>query len=352
MKRDTGIGSAREEWPLVSVIVAAFNAEKSIEAACRSALAQTYPALEVIVVDDGSTDTTAQLVAALALEDARLHLIRQPNLGVAAARNRAIQAAQGEFLAPLDADDLWDARKLALQVQRFEESVPATALVYCGWVWIDEDDYILDRSPHWCIEGRILARLTEVNVTGSASVPLFRRSVVERLGGYRTDLRASGCQGCEDWDLALRVAEVHAVAVVAAVLVGYRRSAGGMSTQSATMWRSRAAVVAALAVRQPSIPVDSLVRSRHQFALHLAGMQFWSGNLFEACRWGMHARSARLLAPVLPRVAWMFIRMLAGKPAAAARLDTSRPFDGQAPTRAAIPYDRIYARRWRKTRIE
>src|SRR5260221_10892272 len=89
-------GPGDDPPPLVSVVIGVFNGTAHIEEACRSALNQTYRSLEVIVVDDGSTDETGQIVERLASLDPRVRLIRQPNLGVAAARNRAMAAASGE----------------------------------------------------------------------------------------------------------------------------------------------------------------------------------------------------------------------------------------------------------------
>lgn len=334
--------------PLVSVIVAAFNAESTIEETCRSALAQTYASLEVLVIDDGSTDATASLVAALAVTDPRLRLIRQENMGVAAARNRGIAAARGDFLAPLDADDLWAPGKIAAQVLRMMQAGPATALVYCWWAWIDADNCVMDRSPRWNIEGRALQRLIEINFTGSASVPLFRRSVVVELGGYRPQLRDEGCQGCEDWDLALRVAERHQVAAVPAVLVGYRRRAGSMSTHADEMWRSRAAVVRDMAVRNPSISAAMLRRSQGQFALHVAGVAFWCGDHLGACLWGLRTRPAALGVAVLPHIAMLLLQHGFRRRSVSARLvaDNDR-FDRCCPPEPLIPYDRILTRHWR-----
>lgn len=334
--------------PLVSVIVAAFNAESTIEETCRSALAQTYASLEVLVVDDGSTDATASLVAGLAATDPRLRLIQQDNLGVAAARNRGIAAARGDFLAPLDADDLWAPGKIAAQVLRLMQAGPETALVYCWWAWIDAENRVIDRSPRWDIEGRVLQRLVEINVTGSASVPLFRRSVVVDLGGYRTQLRDDGCQGCEDWDLALRVAERYPVAVVPAVLVGYRRRADSMSTHGDTMWRSRAAVVRAVAARNPSISAAMLRRSQGQFALHVAGVAFWCGDYLGACRWGLRTRPPGLGIAVLPYIAKLLLLHGFRRRSVNTRLvaDNDR-FDRCCPPQPLIPYDRIHTRHWR-----
>lgn len=333
---------------LVSVVIGAYNAERFIGDTCRSALAQSYAPLEVIVVDDGSTDGTAAVVDALAATEPRLHLIRQPNLGVAAARNAAIAYSAGEFIAPLDADDIWDPTKIARQVARLEQAGVNAGMAYCGWAWMDEDGRVLDRSPHWTVEGDVLHQLVEVNFTGSASVPLFRRACLEAVGGYDGSLRDRDRQGCEDWDVALRVAERWAIVVVPAVLVGYRRRRDSMSAACATMWRSREAVMQALATRHPSVPADVLARSRDQFALHLAGIAFWSGQFVDACRWALRARSVPLLATVAPHVARLLTRGLFGHAPPRERIVPGEAgIDALPLPRPLIPYDRIYERRWR-----
>jgi glycosyltransferase involved in cell wall biosynthesis len=331
---------------LVSVIVAAYNAEAHLEQACRSALSQTHRALELIVVDDGSTDSTVAIVKRLAAADARVRLISQPNGGVAAARNAGIAAARGTFIAPLDADDLWDATKIARQLQRFDECGPRTGAVYAWWVWIDADGRTIDRSPRWQVEGRVLDRLMEVNFTGCASVPLFRRSTLDDVGGYDASLRARNSQGCEDWDLVLRVAERYDVAAVPAVLVGYRRHDGSMSTSTDTMWRSHVAVTDAVASRQP-IPRDVMRRSRGQFALHLAGVAFWSGDYVRAVRWGLCARPFGLIAAVAPHVVRLLAQRVFRVGAAPGPVwpDDQGNADRALPE-PLIPYDRIYAAHW------
>jgi glycosyltransferase involved in cell wall biosynthesis len=332
---------------LVSVIVAAYNAAEYLEATCRSALSQTYAPLEVIVVDDGSTDGTAAIVERLASADPRVKLIRQRNLGVAAARNAAIAAARGEFIAPLDADDLWESRKVERQVQRLRECGPEAAMAYCWWVWIDERDRFLDRSPGWSIEGRVLDQLVEVNFTGNASVPLFRRTCLDEVGGYSVDLRRRNSQGCEDWDLAIKVAERYDVAVVPAVLVGYRRRSDGMSTACDTMWRSHARVLEALLERQPGMSRRAVQQSRGQFALHLAGVAFWSRRYGEAIRWGLRARPFTHTLRIAPHVMRAMGRRMLGR-LAEAPAGSSRLFEDSALAAPLIPYDNIYGRRWRR----
>src|SRR4051812_12704913 len=101
---------------LTSVIIPIYNAEQYIAETLLSALAQTHRNIEIIVVDDGSTDGSAAVVKLIAASDARVRLISQPNRGVAHARNCAIAEAQGEFIAPLDADDLWHPKKIERQI--------------------------------------------------------------------------------------------------------------------------------------------------------------------------------------------------------------------------------------------
>lgn len=341
--------SPESRTPLVSVVIAAFNASAHIESTCRSVLEQTYPALELIVVDDGSTDETADIIHALAASDDRITLIRQQNLGVAAARNRAIAASSGEFIAPLDADDLWSRTKIEQQVGQLRSCGPGTGMAYCWWAWIDANDSVIDRSPRWQIEGAVLDRLVEVNFTGSTSVPLYRRRAIDEVGGYNVNLRAQGCGGCEDWDLALRVAERYEVTVVPAILVAYRCRDGGMSSQYETMFRSHGQVVAGLLMRGATISSRAFRRSHDQFALYLAGVAFRSGDFLEACRWGLRARSLTLGFSVLPHVTRIVARRVLGRGLSKATVFSARDHfvDTDCPE-PLLPYDRIYAREWRQ----
>jgi len=129
--------------PLVSVLIPAHNAHRFLECALGSVQNQTYTNVEILVVDDGSDDGTADLVRTLAADDPRIQLFRQSNQGVAAARNRALAEAQGPYVAPLDADDIWFPRKLEWQVARMQETGPATGLVYAWWAGLGEDGTIV-----------------------------------------------------------------------------------------------------------------------------------------------------------------------------------------------------------------
>ncbi len=298
------------DHPLVSVILPVYNASEYVGMAIESVLNQTYGSLEIIVVDDGSTDDTLAVLRRYAAEDHRIQIVMQKHAGVARARNHAIELARGEFIAPLDSDDLWQPRKLERQVQRMREAGNSTGCVYAWWVWIDQSNAVLDCSPAWNIEGSIFQDLLQINFMGNASVPLFNRQRVIDAGGYNEQLAACNAGGCEDWDLALRVAERALVAVVPEVLVGYRRHAGSMSTACNTMRRSHQQMMREMKHLRPATPNRILRRSDQQFALYLSSLCFWTGDRIGAIRWGLQAgiRLPLAIAPYIARMLFFRLR--------------------------------------------
>ena len=271
--------------PRISIIVPAHDAADTIEETLASALAQTERDLEVVVVDDGSRDETAAIVERIAQRDQRVRLLRQQRSGVAAARNAALAASDAEFVAPLDADDLWAPAKLAQQRERFARASRRVGLVY-GWsTVVDEASRPILRAPAWRAEGYVLPMLATFHFLGSASCPLIPRRVLEEVGGYDTSLRAEGAQGCEDWDLALRIADRYEFALAPAYLVGYRRRAGSMSSDDTAMWRSYQRVMARVATSHPELPAELWRWSSSQFQLYLAGLSVERGDTRRALRW-------------------------------------------------------------------
>jgi glycosyltransferase involved in cell wall biosynthesis len=338
---------------LVSVVIPVYNGEAHIAAALDSALLQTHPHLEVIVVDDGSTDGTCDIVESRRAGDGRVRLVRQENAGVAAARNRGIAEARGEFVAPLDADDLWEPTKIERQVARMLESGDKTGIVYCWWVLIDADGGVLDSSPRWRVEGRVADALLQVNFAGNASVALFRRRHLLDVGGYDTSLRARDAQGFEDWDLALKVAERSRVAVVPAPLVAYRRQETGMSARTDRMWRSYELVIEGVRARRPDVNGAVLRRSRRQFALYIAGVSFWSRNYARAIAWGVRVMWSTTGLQALPYIAAMLVRRWTRPRSSTRRVVAAGTRFATWPLEPTlIPYDRIYERQFARLPID
>src|SRR5262245_50863701 len=128
----------------VTVVIPCFNCELYLEEAIESALAQTYPKLRIVVIDDGSNDGSPQILHRFS---DRIRVIRQENRGLAAARNRGIDETNGAYLAFLDADDRWHPRKVATQVSYLQDH-PDLALVFCDREWIDSRGHRITAPPH------------------------------------------------------------------------------------------------------------------------------------------------------------------------------------------------------------
>jgi glycosyltransferase involved in cell wall biosynthesis len=292
--------------PLVSVILPVFNGAEFVGCALESVMLQTYRNLEILVVNDGSTDETGAIVERCAALDSRVRVITQANAGVARARNRALAESAGEFIAPIDADDLWSPDKIARQLKCMLGAGEETGLVYSWWVWIDGKGTVLDRSPRWTIQGNALEELIFINFTGNASVPLYRRRCLEDIGGYNEALAAEHAGGCEDWEVALRVAAKYRVAMVPEILLGYRRRPGSMSSACETMWRSQQLVMEGVRGLRPDLAPALFRASENQFSMYLAGLSYWSGNLRAAWRWALRS-GVRLPVLVSPYVAKMLL---------------------------------------------
>ena len=221
--------------PRVSVVIPACNAAAFVREAIDSALAQTHPDIEVIAIDDGSTDGTPAILAAYG---DRIRVHRQPNTGVGAARNSGVRLATGEWVAFLDADDVWTPRKIEVQLNAVADG---------AWVYSNRFNFGA-RGPLPELQSDITlmtggdvfaALLVRGNFITVSSVMMRTRLVLE-LGGF---CPRNG--GCEDWDLWLRAAaQGYEVKYVAAPLVGYRCTTGSMSANHRVMAAARRTVVA------------------------------------------------------------------------------------------------------------
>lgn len=238
--------------PLVTVIIPAYNAAKTLDETLRSVRGQTYDNLEILVIDDGSKDETAAIVSAHAGADIRVRLITQANAGVAAARNNGLAQAKGELVAPVDADDLWHPEKIERQVAAMLKGGPRVGLVYNWFAAIDADSRITKYAIPHTEEGRVFDIMFDNKLIGNGSTPLMRRQVVLDCGGYDSGLHHAGAQGCEDLKLYLAIAEKHDYAVAPGYLTGYRIMAGNMSSDGPRMIRSHGLVVDEVSRRNPS----------------------------------------------------------------------------------------------------
>lgn len=181
--------------PQVSVIIPTYNRSWIIKEAIDSVLAQDYKEFELIVVDDGSTDHTSDV-----LDSSRnvIKVLSQKNKGVSAARNRGIAEASGQFIAFLDSDDLWLPQKLSAQVEFFNQT-PNALICQTEEVWIRNGLRVNPKKRHKKLSGMIFKPSLELCLVSPSAV-MIQRSLFDRVGEFDETLPA-----CEDYDLWLRI---------------------------------------------------------------------------------------------------------------------------------------------------
>lgn len=225
--------------PLCSVLMPVYNAERYVGEAVRSIVEQTCRDWEFVIIDDGSTDRSSEILRECAADEPRIRLIRHPNTGYLRALNEGLGFVQGEYLARMDADDVALPERLERQIA-FLAAHPEYVAVGSSLLRIDADGDVLCEEPmpegHEEIEARLLAGL---GALGHPAVTMRRAAVIE-LGGYR-----EAYYGAEDHDLWLRLAERGRLANLPEALLKSRVHAENFTFVHAE--RARAAVRAAVA---------------------------------------------------------------------------------------------------------
>jgi len=197
--------------PLVSVIIAAFNTERYIDAALTSAINQDYENIEIIVVNDGSTDNTRKLLEHYL---PKIAIIDQPNSGVAHARNAAIKYSSGTYIAFLDSDDIWEPTKISKQINQLGELNWA----YTDAAYIGEKQTGLEKRSDLSklYSGSIFQHLLTENFITTSSV-LIKKELLLEFGCFDENMKV-----LEDWKLWLAIAKKHEISLVSEALVKYR----------------------------------------------------------------------------------------------------------------------------------
>jgi glycosyltransferase involved in cell wall biosynthesis len=232
--------------PTVSAVIPVHNGEGLVSGAVRSVLAQTHAVLECIVVDDGSSDRSAAIA-----EELGATVVRQPQSGVSAARNRGAGVAQGEFVAFLDHDDEWLPQKLARQLPGFAD--PQIALMMCAVELVGTERGRKGLGPvDRLVEGMLLFDGTET--VSCSSTGVVRRDAFVAMGGFDEQLSMSA-----DWDLLLRMLLEHDVGYVDEALIRYRVHGANMSRDVALMERDMARAFDK-AFAHPALPAQLAAR--------------------------------------------------------------------------------------------
>jgi glycosyltransferase involved in cell wall biosynthesis len=221
--------------PTISVIVPAYNSQDTILETIASVQAQTFTDFELIVVNDGSSDRTLELLQTI--RDPRVKVVSYENGGVSVARNRGISLATGEYLALIDADDLWTADKLELQLAALQQH-PVAGVAYSWTCFIDRQAkfFRVDRPLHFT--GNVYAELLKTNFLLSGSNPLIRKEALASVGNFDPTLTHA-----EEWDLYLRLAAKYDFVVVPKTQIFYRQTAGSASAKIEVMEKDALKVI-------------------------------------------------------------------------------------------------------------
>ncbi|HHH38465.1 MAG TPA: glycosyltransferase, partial [Sedimenticola sp.] len=214
------------EKPLISVVMPCYNEAERIGEAVASVFRQTFRSLELIVVDDGSSDNSLQVLYGLQAKHGRLQVFSQPNRGAGPARNMGLQHARGEYIAFLDADDAWHPACLEKLHARLA-ATPDAALVYCGWqnIGLPADQGRPFIPPEY--EGPDKVETLLRGCRWPIHAALTRREAITRSGGF--DEQWSSCM---DYDLWLRIAAFERIVRLPEVLAYYHHHGGEQITKN------------------------------------------------------------------------------------------------------------------------
>ena len=269
--------------PKVSAIIPNYNYAQYVGEAIDSVLDQTYPNIEVVVVDDGSSDGSREILEGYG---DRIKVILQENQGVSAARNNGVKASEGRYLAFLDADDAWLPTKIQKQVDALNNS-QNPGLVHVGVAEIDADGKVI-RERLDGLEGDVQKELLLIErsvILGGGSGSMITRQVFNEVSGFDEGLSTSA-----DWDMFVRICGLHEAVFVPEVLLKYRIHLSNMHGNLAAMEHDMLRGLEKAFSSNASAP-----RSRCYGNLHkvLAASNFYAGNMTASMRHAIKSISYR-----------------------------------------------------------
>ena len=243
--------------PLVSVVVPAYNAARTVETTLGSVLQQTMDGLEVIVVDDGSTDATPEIVRSV--NDERVRLRRQSNAGHASARNAGIEMSRGKYVAVVDADDVWLPRKLEQQLAVLRANSAVRAL-HGSAIFVDDSlrPLFVASSPDG--KNELLDVLCFRGLAALMVTLIIERALLDQVGGFDPSLII-----LQDWELAIRLARLGELYSSSEPLVLYRLHQTNQSKQIDLHIEPGERVLARF-FADPTLPAEIVARRSYVYA--------------------------------------------------------------------------------------
>ncbi len=269
--------------PLISVVIPAYNAELTLKTTVQSVFEQTVQDFEIVIVDDGSKDNTVEV--AQSIGDSRVKVISQSNGGASSARNTGIKAAKGEYVAFLDADDLWMPHKLERQLAVLTGEKDVNA-VQSGVYYVNDDLEVLSIRP--CVKSKdvLLETLLFQNLPALMSTLIVKRSILDEIGYLDTKLEI-----LEDWELAIRLSRFCNLKSIKEPLALYRQYPGNRS-KNLDIHIKPGYIVLERLFKDPTLPAHIKKQRRLIYATFytmLCGAAFYARRYGESVKWGMKA---------------------------------------------------------------
>jgi GT2 family glycosyltransferase len=255
LEREKGV-AGRDSEPWVSIIIPCYNGEAFLQEAIESALAQSYRRVEVVVVDDGSTDRSGAIAQSLPVR-----YLYHPNRGLCASRNEGVRASKGSYILFLDADDRLKPDAIESGLAVLDEQ-PQCAMSVGDHIFICQDRLHVAASRKECLSEFHYEALLKSNFIEMISSVIFRRSVLEELGGFNPGLTVA-----EDYDLYLRIAREYPVCCHTAVMAEYRIHGHNVSRNSQLM------LTTTLQVLRSQAPYAR--QNARSLLAFLSGLQSW-----------------------------------------------------------------------------
>jgi glycosyltransferase involved in cell wall biosynthesis len=305
--------------PILSIVIPVYNIERYVAAAIASALAQTLREIEVVVIDDGSTDATASV--AETFKDPRVRIERKSNGGLSSARNAGIAIARGRYIGFLDGDDMWRPAKAERQIAVMEAD-PTIGLTYSYSAYVEEDGTPTGRILFSTLTRPSIEQMVRRNHVGNGSTPIVRASCFRTAGVFDESLRI-----CGDWEMWVRLLRDSGAAarLVPEVLTFYRMVPTSLSMNFAEFLHGCELAAARIKAETPQVSSNA-VRRGIAMCYRIAGTKaLHGGNRFEALRLIRRAVSldpmllvsdprlaATLGLAAIPAAAWPTLHRLLG----------------------------------------
>jgi glycosyltransferase involved in cell wall biosynthesis len=296
-------------YPEVSVVIPTYNTARFIADAIDSALAQSYKPSEIIVIDDGSSDNTREVITHYG---DKIKYIYQSNAGPASARNKGVKEARGEWIAFLDSDDYWDKDHLELLLKHAQDH-PDASLIYCGKKWVDMDGKLIQDSFEQTQfpSGWIFKDMFTANYISSTSVVLVKKGIFIELGGFDKQLRIA-----EDYDLWIRIAAVSPICGVPIYTLNYRRHENNLTLQTVEQYKADLIVLekaqkmirSQMVDRQNNPEIIDIRMRMKQFYMDIVLFMFSISEFKELRSFGLDALKHRYISiPLLMRwlLSWL-----------------------------------------------